>query len=218
MNSSRPSQSSDISAEKVSLVSRRTIADAFRTSKTICGSIANVIVGAIDWIIPGSFKRWWNPNNLESRSEKSWSRQTAAMRRGIQMEPVVIEKLRDLGYNVEKSTKLYEQTFQCEGRTHTLIGKVDGLIRNVDGNVDVVVEIKTRMHRSFIPEYDVDQLAAYVYLTGARYGMLVQMFEDEIQTKLYKKETLLKRWKEIVKKLPRAVAYLDELKQAAKSA
>lgn len=134
-----------------------------------------------------------------------------AMRRGIQLEPVVFTKLQAMDYDIEKSSVLYTMDFPCSGRTHTVFGRVDGVIRDKEGAIETVVEIKNRMHRFFIPEYDIDQLAAYVMMTDAQFGMLVQMYEGEVRIKMYTRNALKRRWNNIVKALPKAIEYMDTL-------
>lgn len=142
----------------------------------------------------------------------SWGRrQTDAMRRGIRLEPVVFARLLEMGYPVERCPKLHTMEFECDGRTHSVFGRVDGVIRDEDGRIDTVVEIKNRVNRFFVPDYDVDQLAAYVVMTDARKGMLAQMFDGRIQITTFGRRELQIRWSKMVDSLRPAIRYMDAM-------
>ena len=149
-----------------------------------------------------------------------WPRATArpcdrecdeSMKRGIELEPVVFSKLLAMGYDVEMCNDRHSMEFECAGGTHVVVGQVDGIIRNAEGGVDTVVEIKNRVHKFFLPTYDVDQLAAYVMMTNARAGLLVQMYNGELRFNRFSRDTLKTRWDKIVNDLSPAIAYMDNI-------
>ena len=129
------------------------------------------------------------------------------MRRGREQEPIIFNKLIKLGYKVEAQNKIYSMDFTCGGFDAKVTGRVDGVIMQGD-SVDTVVEIKNRRHNFYEPCHDLDQLATYVMLTGARRGLLVQQCNGDISIIEYERSEMEKRWHALVAALSENISRL----------
>lgn len=131
------------------------------------------------------------------------------MTRGINNEDSIRVSLREaLGADVVKDNRLLKKKFGYSDR-HTVLGRVDGFVM-VDGKKSVV-EIKNRASRFFIPDYDLDQLAAYVYMSGADQGVLVQRLGNKVEVNWYPADVMLERWETIVADLAPAIALVRKI-------
>ncbi len=99
---------------------------------------------------------------------------------GRKRENDTVIKLFEKGKDIRDEQKVYkiDQTTP-NGIPYRLYGKIDG-IEYIDGKPTAIVEIKNRMMRFQLPEYDLDQLSMYIYMSGLPYGYLVQQLNDEI--------------------------------------
>jgi len=159
--------------------------------------------------------------NVEERLSKLTISQRAAaetvaycgrvldINRGTYLENETLKKMNKLGYDVEKSDALLKKRFGYNDR-HTIFGRVDGVIRK-GSDVKSVVEIKNRKHRFFLPDYDLDQLASYVFMTGAEEGILVQQLDGELNVSTYPRDELLERWEMIVADLKRTITFARKI-------
>lgn len=139
----------------------------------------------------------------------SYSGRVLDINRGTYLETETFEKLNNLGYNVVKSVKCFKKRFGYNNR-HVLFGRVDGVI--MEGKtLKAVVEIKNRKERFFLPDYDLDQLASYVFMTGAEEGIFVQQLEGELDVSTYMKDELLERWDMIVADLKKTIAFARKI-------
>lgn len=126
--------------------------------------------------------------------------------RGTVLESSTLKKLQDEGYEVFKPEASFTKAFD----NLVIFGKVDGLIYE-DGKIHSVVEIKNRKANFFLPEYDLDQLAAYVFITGAEQGILVQQQNGVLQKNSFSRDELMNRWGGIVRSLQEPVSLVENI-------
>lgn len=128
--------------------------------------------------------------------------------RGTVLESITLKKLQKEGYKVFKPvnisfTKAFDDNL-------VVFGKVDGLIYK-DDKIHSVVEIKNRKTNFFLPEYDLDQLAAYVFITGAEQGILVQQQNGVLKKNFFSREELMSRWEDIVYNLKEPISLVEKI-------
>ena len=128
--------------------------------------------------------------------------------RGTVLERITLKKLQEEGYEVFKPdnksfTKAYNDNL-------VIFGKVDGLIYK-DGKIHSVVEIKNRKTNFFLPEYDLDQLAAYVFITEAEQGILVQQQNGVLRKNTFSRGELMSRWEDIVANLKEPISLVEKI-------
>lgn len=140
----------------------------------------------------------------------SYSTRINQMRRGIRLEDETFQKLKNCGYNIQKSRVCFKRSFGYNNR-HTIVGRVDGVICDENNVVTSVVEIKNRKDFFFTPGYDLDQLASYVFMTGAKDGLLVQQLHGEIQVTYYDGNDLLGRWDMIITDLKKMITFARKI-------
>ena len=128
--------------------------------------------------------------------------------RGTVLESITLKKLQKEGYNVFKPVNI-SFTKACHDNI-IVFGKVDGLIYE-DGKIHSVVEIKNRKTNFFLHEYDLDQLAAYVFITGAEQGILVQQQNGVLKKNFFTKEELMSRWEDIVYNLKEPISLVKKI-------
>jgi hypothetical protein len=96
-------------------------------------------------------------------------------------ENSVISKLQELDRNIRDEQKIYRLDLETPSQIpYRLYGKVD-CIEYLYGKPVAVVEIKNRMMRFQVPEYDLDQLAMYIYMSKIEKGYLVQQLNGELE-------------------------------------
>lgn len=140
----------------------------------------------------------------------TYSERILDMNRGTYLEDETIEKINKIGhYKVEKVNTCFRKKFGYKNR-HTVFGRVDGVI--LDGKtIKAVVEIKNRKDRFFMPVYDLDQLASYVFMTGAQEGVFVQQLEGELNITVYDREDLMERWAMIEADLKKTIKFARKI-------
>ena len=73
-----------------------------------------------------------------------------------------------------------------------IIGKLDGVLKDDNGKVKTIVEVKNRVHKFGNYQHDIDQILLYLYLycrMNDVYNVnahLVQQLDDEIEITIYK--------------------------------
>ena len=128
--------------------------------------------------------------------------------RGTVLESITLKKLQGEGFKVFKPVNVsFSKAF---AENLVVFGKVDGLIYE-DGKIHSVVEIKNRKTNFFLPEYDLDQLAAYVFITGAEQGILVQQQNGNLRKNIFSRKELLSRWEDIVDNLREPIALAEQI-------
>ncbi len=128
--------------------------------------------------------------------------------RGTVLEGITLKKLQKEGYKVFKPVNVsFTKSFDDN---LVVFGKVDGLIYK-DDKIHSVVEIKNRKTNFFLPEYDLDQLAAYVFITGAEQGILVQQQNGVLKKNFFTKEELMSRWEDIVHNLREPISLVEKI-------
>lgn len=120
-----------------------------------------------------------------------------ARTRGTLLEVDTLGHLVAQGHDVLKTDTLLHSVHTVDGHQFKVIGRVDGL--SSDGNT--VYEIKNRTNRFFVPGYDLDQLATYSQLTGARSAVLVQQFQGDHHITTYTGPVMQARWAHILRDL-----------------
>lgn len=123
--------------------------------------------------------------------------------RGCILEDVTIKNLCEAGYDIRVDQK------KCFCKTFSkfkLFGRVDGLIYGSDGEIETIVEVKNRMNKFFTPGYDLDQLAAYIAITGAKNGLLVQMCKGTIEVSEY--DSLSNRFTDLCDAVNKSVDFI----------
>ena len=86
--------------------------------------------------------------------------------------------------NVETQHRTLANLRTSNGERLHLCGRVDGLLRNIDGAEHLtIVEAKTRMRRCFgtIPSYERVQLEAYMHLYQCEHAVLVECVKGDTQ-------------------------------------
>jgi hypothetical protein len=133
--------------------------------------------------------------------------------RGTVLEHITLRKLQEQGLKVTKPNYQFSKKFGFK-HCHNIFGKVDGIILDESGlHVQSVVEIKNRKSNFFRPEYDIDQLAVYMFLTGAQEGILVEQLNGEIRKTFYSRETMLERWLDIIYCLKNAISLARKIQK-----
>ena len=124
--------------------------------------------------------------------------------RGRNMEnPAIIKLEKKLGTNIFDRQSYFRRGFKTDVFTYCIFGKIDGAVSNADGSI-CVIEIKNRMKQSTfnkVPEYDLDQLAMYIYLhPSATNGRVVNQYNGEIYIDtLYDKAWATERWEKVIR-------------------
>jgi hypothetical protein len=135
------------------------------------------------------------------RAQGEWMRE-----RGRRLEGTALGALADMGLEVRESPVL-SATVVVDGAEVIVIGKADGVLYT-ETVVSTVIEVKNRVRRFMTPEYDLDQLAAYVHLADARDGgILVERLNGLLDTTNYSFRELEARWARVLGGLRRAVRY-----------
>lgn len=129
--------------------------------------------------------------------------------RGTVLESITLKKLHSEGYKVFKPSKSFTKVVD---KNIVVFGKVDGLILK-DEKIHSVVEIKNRKTNFFLPDYDLDQLAAYVYITGAEQGILVQQQNGVLKKNVFSREDLMNRWEDIAYNLREPISLAEKIFQ-----
>lgn len=106
--------------------------------------------------------------------------------RGIVVEQIVINKLKEAGHNILTATKkerTFSKTFTSKygGNTYTVYGCVDCIDEFVDGT-RALVEIKSRKHQALLYTHEIDQLVTYLVISGWSCGYLVEYVDDKVHT------------------------------------
>lgn len=113
--------------------------------------------------------------HLDVRAVKEYVKSELYKKFGTDHEEHAARKL-----HVTKTNKFVKKV-ACEifGTKVLIGGRLDG----VDDKDEKVVEIKTRMRGLFhsIPEYEMVQLQAYMFVTGKHSGMLVEQYQDDME-------------------------------------
>lgn len=117
------------------------------------------------------------------------------MLRGIKKENEIYQKLKDKGYDIREPQNAISTKFKIGDFIIKIYGKVDG-IEYVNDAPAGIIEIKNRMNKFFDinPEYDLDQLAAYIICSNLEYGYIVQVYNGELKIDAYTKDELILRW------------------------
>lgn len=150
----------------------------------------------------------------ESDSEKLYKRyQHLYLKdRGVLVENVVIQKLRDAGHNileVTKNERMFTRTFTSQNgeHTYTIYGCVDCIDEFVDGS-RALVEIKSRKYQRFSYTHEEDQIITYLVLSGFPCGYLVEYVDGKIHSSQFVDLTCAKKkWEtEIQSALERSIS------------
>jgi hypothetical protein len=111
--------------------------------------------------------------------------ETSTTRKRILQEAVESAEIRKTGMREE--SKILKEVKGTEGKyfckkfgNYKIIGITDGC-EYENNELISVIEIKTRVNRFMKPQYDLDQLATYVYISSAKNGKLVQKWNGKIQ-------------------------------------
>lgn len=104
--------------------------------------------------------------------------------RGVLIEQVVLEKMKEKGYNVLPKTKkerTFSKTFTtaCGRHTYTLYGCVDGLQEDVPGEM-CVLEVKSRKTQSTSYVHELDQVVVYLVLSGYHKAHLMEYVNGDV--------------------------------------
>lgn len=97
--------------------------------------------------------------------------------RGVVMEVDVLRRLEsEAGVHwvpSDRKRRFFTRTFVTPVVSYTINGSIDGF-EGVGDHIDGLLEVKNRRERFHIHEHDIDQLMAYVILSGLDHGRLVQ--------------------------------------------
>jgi hypothetical protein len=139
------------------------------------------------------------PPEAVAYAQSAWART-----RGIALEGNTLRFVSESGFpRAVKDNNLWQNTFGVGDYTFKMIGRVDGIVFPADnqGLPEAVIEIKNRTNRFFVPNYDVDQLAAYCVLTNAATGILVQQLDGAHRSNTFTAQQMATRWDQIVLEL-----------------
>lgn len=105
--------------------------------------------------------------------------------RGVAIEQIVINKLKDSGKNipvVSKKERSFSKTFtSADGKhSYTVFGCVDCVEVDESGN-NTLVEIKSRKSQSLHYQHDVDQITTYLVISDWPLAYLVEYVDDNIK-------------------------------------
>ena len=136
----------------------------------IGGSDAAAILGVSPW--QSRYSLYLDKTSAEP-VQKS---ETAAMRFGNIMEPVVAELFAEqTGMTVTKDTNLYRHPVH-----EFMLANLDGLVSTTNGDVDALLEVKTSRYQwKRVPDYYVSQVQHYMAVTGMPVTYVAALFNGE---------------------------------------
>ena len=110
-------------------------------------------------------------------------KQDVQISRGIKREKGNIENFESKKEMVvtEQNSQLFEKKITIWKQYEVLlVGKVDGISRDKDGN-HIIIEVKERRNRLFnnLVDYEKVQLHCYMVLTDIKKAILIERFDDE---------------------------------------
>ena len=110
-------------------------------------------------------------------------KQDVQISRGIKREKGNIENFESKSKMVvtEQNSQLFEKKITVWKQYEVLlVGKVDGISRDKDGN-HIIIEVKERRNRLFsnLVDYEKVQLHCYMVLTDIKKAILIERFDDE---------------------------------------
>lgn len=140
---------------------------------------------------------------IENPAERDLIRSVVFRTRGVRTEPAVLEEYERLTGHVLAS---HDSEFRLSslyttpgGVTYRIGGRLDG----VCDSLGRVVEVKSRMNKFFLPEYDIIQVYGYFAITGLTECDLIQTLCGELRTDSIEYEDAY--WKDIKQSLERVL-------------
>jgi putative phage-type endonuclease len=136
----------------------------------IGGSDAAAILGVSPWA--SKYSLYLDKTSAEPVQKA----ETAAMRFGNIMEPVVAELFAEqTGMTVTKDTNLYRHP-----EHEFMLANLDGVVSTTGGDVDALLEVKTSRYQwKQVPDYYVSQVQHYMAVTGMPVTYVAALFNGE---------------------------------------
>jgi hypothetical protein len=123
------------------------------------------------------------------------------MERGAKREEIIRNML-SKKYRVEYDNSMMYKSFEVNGISYKIGGRVDLFLLNDYGNRIGVFEIKSRRSlKKEIPSYDIDQIAGYRVVSGLFKFALVEEYNLKLRESWFTINTLDNLWIEMKPKL-----------------